>query len=390
MLAWLGRVDPTTVGIAFGLAGLAMTAVIALLARVGDWTRSLSWWVGAAFCLTAGYMLNMAQTHLLQAWTMAISNPLTIVGACLFYVGVRHVEGKPAVLLQIAPIIVLSIVGNVLFVVIWPSLPARVFVQLLCLLIVTYLNVSALRKLDHGYYHFPARFLLIANAALVLLLFARGAIVFFFDEPVTAVQRTPVTALVFSVAGFLILMFLVGILLICFAEKQTLLRRLATEDYLTGALNRLGLRDTLATWPAGRAGVVTLFDIDHFKRVNDSFGHETGDELLRVFARGLLNTAPEGAIIARLGGDEFCVVEQTAAGVFSSDWIKTLKRQLATQLTLPTAVAHSCRVSHGSAAFADAARDFTQALRSADSALYRSKARKLLRDKKPIAAQARV
>lgn len=386
MLDWLGRIDPTTVGIAFGLAGLAMTAVIALLASVGDWTRSLSWWVGSAFCLTAGYTLNTAQAHFSQPWTVAISNPLTIIGACLFYVGVRYLVSKPPTLLQIAPIVLLSVVGNVLFVVVWPSLSGRVFVQLLCLFIVTYLNVSALRRLDHGYYHFPARFLLVANGALVALLFARGAVVFFTAEPATSLDRTPVNAAVFSIAGFVILMFLVGILLICFAEKQTLLRRLASQDYLTGALNRLGLRDTLATWPVARHGVVTLFDIDHFKRVNDSFGHEAGDELLKVFARGLRSMAPEGSIIARLGGDEFCVVQPVSAADFSSDWIKTLKRQLATHLTLPQPIAQSCRVSHGSAQFADVSSGFSQALRSADGALYRSKARKVLREKQPAAA----
>jgi len=386
MTHWLYSVDPATVGAAFGLAGLAVTAVIALLARVGDWTRSLSWWVGAAFCLTAGYTLNTLQAYLDASWAVAISNPLTIVGACLLYVGLRHVVGKPPMLLRIAPIVLVSVLGSVLFVFVWPSLPARVISQLACLLVVTYLNLSALRLLDHGYYHFPARFLLVANALLVLLLLARGAAVLLGSAPATAVTRTPINALVFSIAGFLILTFLVGILLICFAEKQTLLRRLATEDNLTGVLNRLGLRDTLNTWPAKRSGVVTVFDIDHFKRVNDGFGHEAGDILLKTFAQALVAAAPAGSVIARLGGDEFCVVEPVTARAFSSEWIVTLKARLPTLLAIASPAAVSCKVSHGSARFVGVSREFTQGLRNADRALYRSKARKFLREDKPRAA----
>lgn len=383
---WLQSVDPAPIGIAFGLAGLAVTAVIALLARVGDWTRSLSWWVGAALCLTAGYTLNTLQAYLISPWAVAISNPLTIVGACLFYIGLRHVTGKQPLVLRVSPIIFVSVLGSVLFVWVWPSLVARVLTQLACLLVVTYLNVSALRSLDHGYYHFPARFLLVVNTVLVLLLFSRGAVVLLGDAPGTAVARTPVNTLVFSLAGFLILTFLVGILLICFAEKQTLLRRLASEDYLTGVLNRLGLRDTLSTWPAKRGGVVTVFDIDHFKRVNDGFGHEAGDILLKTFAQALVATAPAGALIARLGGDEFCVVEPVTASGFSGAWISAVKKQFPARLEAASPLAQSCKVSHGSARFGNVNSEFALGLRHADRALYRSKARKISRATPPSEA----
>ena len=56
----------------------------------------------------------------------------------------------------------------------------------------------------------------------------------------------------------LTLAYLTGILLICFAEKQTLLRKLAIEDALTGVHNRLRLRDALNAWPDRQSGVVTV------------------------------------------------------------------------------------------------------------------------------------
>lgn len=371
---WLTGIDPATVGIAFGIAGIAVTAVIALLASVGDWTRSLSWWVAAALCLTIGYTLNTFQAYVPPAWAIAISNPLTVIGGCLFYVGMCHVVGIPVPLLRLSPIVLVSVLGSILFVFVWPSLTGRVFSQLACLLVITLLNVSVLRLLDHGYYHFPARFLLIVNILLLLLLAARGAVVLVFGAPASAMVRTPVNALIYGMAGLLILSYLAGILLICFAEKQTLLRMLATEDSLTGVHNRLGLRDALGGWPEKQAGVVTVFDIDHFKRVNDGYGHEAGDILLKTFAQALRATAPAGATIARIGGDEFCVVEPLSTPAFSSEWIETLKHQLPTRLEIASPSAVSCKVSHGSARFSGVKAEFTDALREADRALYRSKA----------------
>lgn len=382
----LSNIDPITVGLAFGLAGIAVTMVIALLARVGDWSRTLSWWVSAAICLTTGFTLNVLQAFFPPEWVIAVSNPVTILGACLFLVGLRQAVERPIALLHVAPVMLASLLGSVLFVFVWPSLPGRVFTQLACLAVVTWLNVSALRLLDRGYYHFPARYLLFVNLLMMVFIIARGLHVLFWVSPATATVGTAVNSMVYGIAGLLILTYLVGILLICFAEKQTLLRKLATEDALTGVHNRLGLRDALNAWPARQRGVVTVFDIDHFKRVNDGFGHETGDILLKTFAQALRATAPEGAIIARLGGDEFCVVESVADRPFSSEWINTLKNQLPIRLEISSPLAVSCKVSHGSARFNSVSGEFSESLRHADRALYRSKARKIMREKNALAA----
>ena len=109
----LSNVEPITIGLAFGLAGIAVTVAIALLTRVGDWTRSLSWWVSAAFCLTAGFTLNVLQAFFPPQWVIAVSNPATVLGACLFLVGLRHVVDRPIALSHIALIVVASSIGSV-------------------------------------------------------------------------------------------------------------------------------------------------------------------------------------------------------------------------------------------------------------------------------------
>lgn len=82
----------------------------------------------------------------------------------------------------------------------------------------------------------------------------------------------------------------------------------AYNDYITGLLNRRGfvlaLEATLGRGPVALA----ILDLDHFKRINDTYGHATGDTILHIVADILRETASEEAKIARLGGDEFAIL----------------------------------------------------------------------------------
>jgi diguanylate cyclase (GGDEF)-like protein/PAS domain S-box-containing protein len=101
-------------------------------------------------------------------------------------------------------------------------------------------------------------------------------------------------------------------------ERQREVRRLqelTLRDELTGLLNRRGF-DVMMPEQAkrakrsGRPVIVVYGDIDHFKTLNDTFGHERGDEVLAAVAAGLQAAFRETDLIARLGGDEFCVVAE--------------------------------------------------------------------------------
>jgi len=90
-------------------------------------------------------------------------------------------------------------------------------------------------------------------------------------------------------------------------------RRAATTDHLTGLPNRRAfLQDatTLCALQARKGQPVTLmmFDLDHFKSINDRFGHATGDEALKVFAQVLGTSMRASDIMGRLGGEEFAAI----------------------------------------------------------------------------------
>lgn len=96
-------------------------------------------------------------------------------------------------------------------------------------------------------------------------------------------------------------------------QAQTQLEHLAFYDVLTGLANRRLFRDRLENMLEQVARqdshlALLFIDVDHFKHVNDTLGHDAGDELLRVLAKRFTNTVRSADTVARLGGDEFTII----------------------------------------------------------------------------------
>jgi len=117
----------------------------------------------------------------------------------------------------------------------------------------------------------------------------------------------------FGVHSAAFALIVVGFLASVLIEYQQHLSHLATEDPLTRLLNRRGLEDALfiSMAQASRKGLSTaavMLDIDHFKQVNDSFGHEVGDRVIQQVAGILGRMSRSSDVVARTGGEEFLLI----------------------------------------------------------------------------------
>ena len=120
-------------------------------------------------------------------------------------------------------------------------------------------------------------------------------------------------AIAFGVHSCAYALVAIGFLASVLIEYQQHLSHLATEDPLTRLLNRRGLEDALylSLAHASRRGLPTsaiMVDIDHFKQVNDSFGHEVGDQVIRNVAETLQRLSRASDVVARTGGEEYLLV----------------------------------------------------------------------------------
>ncbi|WP_190813169.1 sensor domain-containing protein [Saccharopolyspora pogona] len=150
----------------------------------------------------------------------------------------------------------------------------------------------------------------------------------------------------------------------------------ATHDPLTGLANRtLVLRHLEGSRRRALPTAVLFIDLDNFKRINDSLGHGTGDEVLRITGERLVRATPGGALVGRLGGDEFVVLVD---GESDHAVLRRLVQRLLAALTEPVRV--QCRQLHVNGSIGVVlvgpgdTRSGMDLLRDADVAMYQAKA----------------
>ncbi|MFA6700780.1 MAG: EAL domain-containing protein [Thiomicrospira sp.] len=161
------------------------------------------------------------------------------------------------------------------------------------------------------------------------------------------------------------------------SEKQML--RMANQDHLTGLPNRrlflTRLQHALETAQRKHTRLaVIMLDVDRFKGVNDSYGHQVGDALLKTLADIFEQTRRSSEMVARLGGDEFAfLLEDIAQPEDAGRVAAQLLARLGEPITLSNGVEVMLSATAGISLFPDLAQLPEQLLQQADTALYRAK-----------------
>ena len=150
-------------------------------------------------------------------------------------------------------------------------------------------------------------------------------------------------------------------------------REEARTDPLTGLLNRRALFSMMETRPLRAGSAVIVFDLDHFKSINDRFGHAAGDEVLRCFGSIMRENIREGDIAARTGGEEFVLVLHHASPKVATAVADRIRMLCALSAMQTPSGRLSATVSAGIAFAANDSASFDEVLHRADASLYRAK-----------------
>lgn len=171
---------------------------------------------------------------------------------------------------------------------------------------------------------------------------------------------------------------------ICFRQAYTLglhkreLLALSRTDSLTGLLNHGAWKDQLEIAfqrcrRQQQGAAIALIDIDHFKAINDTYGHVAGDIVLRQLSKMLKQNLRAADVAGRYGGDEFCVILPDLPLFNAAQAMEALRERFAT-LGYEQNPALKVSLSIGLAAYEPAHGDATRWLNDADQALYEAKA----------------
>jgi len=146
----------------------------------------------------------------------------------------------------------------------------------------------------------------------------------------------------------------------------------AETDPLTGLLNRRAMEERVRHLrEAGKPFALAMADLDHFKRLNDSFGHDTGDRALRTFARVLREALRDADVVSRHGGEEFVIVLPEMDALAAAPVLHRIRQKL--REAVGTALIPAFTVSIG-VADSTWSGDLSDVVRAADHALMQAKA----------------
>jgi len=340
---------------------------------------ALLWWGAAYFCGAVGAALLGARGYIPDFWSINVANAVLLAGAGSIWCGLRAFDGRGVSLWYVlcGSAVWLMACGINDF---YQSLQARITLASAIATVYVILGVLELWRSRHD--GIISRWL-----AMGLLGFHAG--VYFTRIALTWMVAIPsgegLMQLRWLPLGIFEALFYTfatafGLLTMTKERAEARHKRAAVIDPLTSVPNRRGFTDRAERVLArcreeGKPVSVLLFDLDHFKRINDTYGHQVGDEVLIEFCRAAqLRFRPED-IFARLGGEEFVCLLPGVKLSAAFSVAERIRRDFDTARRTVGAAYVRATVSIGVSNSADAGSELAGLLGAADKALYRAKAK---------------
>ena len=297
-------------------------------------TATMTLIIGLALAFTStGYPRNLQ--HLIQMWvrglliqpfsytllsmrgqipdwlSIVVANTLLAISFAHLSHALREFKQMPDRRGVFLGIVLFTMAGEILLTYTWPNLHMRIILMSLVFSALALYGLDAIYRAQ-GEITRPEHLVGIMFVVAIVIMLIR-ALATPSSDATFLTTTSVVQGIVFTYSALLPVIATSGFLLMCGERMNKDLVRLATLDPLTGTFNRrtmteLANKAIAASKRHGRALSLLILDIDHFKRINDRFGHEAGDLALCRFVELVQAMMRESDVIARLGGEEFVVI----------------------------------------------------------------------------------
>ncbi|MGH6736694.1 MAG: GGDEF domain-containing protein [Methyloceanibacter sp.] len=359
---------------------VTVTAVLGLV-LVFDWARQggsafVGLWGFALLLMSAGIVVAAVSSRAGLSGLLVLGQALMILPSCIQWYACRQFSHR-------RPSVIYMLVGPVGFLLAAGSGYAETFddrLILLCGLIAAYSFSAAVELAYANGEQLPSRW-----PAVVLLVLT--GVSFLSWLPLIAAMPIHEAGAVFSSSWFPVVILVTVLLRVALAfivlsmakERQEEEQRVnALTDSLTGLPNRRALFEAADAFGhrrilGGTPVAVLIFDLDHFKETNDSYGHELGDAVLKVFALTVAKHLSPRGIVGRLGGEEFAAILPGADAPSAAESAEVVRRAFARSAAFINGLAVGATVSVGVASDVEVDTDLSGLFRRADAALYIAK-----------------
>lgn len=340
---------------------------------------ALRLWLRGNLLQPLGFVLFALRGQLHELLTVVLANVLIVI-AFADYARALHLlmqRPDPRLPTRVGIGIVVATVG--FFTLTVDSIAIRIVVASLVL---TALCGLAARVLLQGRWRRLSRAQRVTGGVFVagaLVLAYRAAYTMLHPTLVAdGLQSGVVQAITFATGAVLPLICSYGFLLLCNDRMRQELERSAALDFLTGALNRgaieaVGERAVARARRHGTTCAAIVIDVDHFKHINDTYGHAAGDAALRQIVQRLRGVMRTEDTLGRLGGEEFLVLIDDTDDEQATLAAERLRRALSDASLVLEPGPHPATISLGVAVLATQDQIFSDLLRRADRALYAAK-----------------
>ncbi|MEZ5460313.1 GGDEF domain-containing protein [Dokdonella sp.] len=333
-------------------------------------------WVRGLLIQPFSYALFSLRGQVPDWLSIIVANALLVIAFAHITEALRIYSRKSPLTGLMLVLVGLAVVGEILLTYVWPSLYGRIILISVMIGLQASIGVEAIyRKQDSitRPEHLVALMLLVGVAIMIV----RVAIV---PAPgfMELTMSSPLQGIVFTYAALLPVIATSGFLLMCGERLNKDLARLATIDPLTGVYNRRTMAElankAIATSKRhGRSLSLLILDIDHFKRINDQFGHEAGDLALCRVVEIMHGVLRGSDVIARIGGEEFVAILPDSNEAAAANLAERLRERLEESDFSVSGWPVPLRASIGVGSMGPSISNLETLLRETDRAMYAAK-----------------